>query len=61
MVRLTLARLVNACIRILARPPEISDMAQQMSVGILHSQVAEVHADREERNRRLPSGPTLDR
>jgi hypothetical protein len=32
-----------------------------MSGGILHLQVAEVHADREEGNRSFSSGPTLDR
>jgi hypothetical protein len=61
MVRLPLACLIDPCIRIIARPSEISNVSEQMSLGILHSQVAELRANFEKRLRRRPPGPTLNR
>ena len=61
MMRLPFTRLINPRIRILARPPQIPDMTEQMSLRILHPQVAELRANRQKSNRRLPPGPTLHR
>src|SRR5689334_16840211 len=59
-MRLALARLVDSRVRIVARPAEIANVSEQVSLSILHPQVAELRADCQKRRRRLSPGPTLD-
>jgi hypothetical protein len=59
MVCLAFARLVNACIWIIAREPKVSYMAKQVSFSVLHSQVTQLKSDDEEGNRRFPFRPAF--
>ena len=60
-MRLPLTCLVDSRIWIIARSSEIPNVPEQMSLRILHSQVAEPRANFEKRLRRRPPGPTLNR
>jgi hypothetical protein len=53
-------RLIDARVWIVARASKISDMPEQVSFRILHSQVAKVDADDKKRNRGLAFDPTLN-
>src|SRR6185503_11228043 len=61
MMRLALACLIDSCMRIIARPSEIPDVPEQMSLRILHPQGAELRTNCKKCLRRLSLGPTLDR
>jgi hypothetical protein len=59
--RLPFMRLINPRIRIIARSSQVSHVPQQVSLRILHPQVAKLRSNNQKRYRRLPLGPTLNR
>ena len=61
MIGLSFARLIYSHVRVAAGSPKVLYVTQQMTVGVLRTQIAEMHADSKKCNRRLAHRPTFNR
>ena len=57
----TFTGLVNSCVWIFAGASHVFDVSEQVSFGVLHSQVAEVNTNQKKGNRGPAFGPTFNR